>query len=98
MPLAPPGFQRFLDTPVLAGMKSQDGDAPAGVQASRKVAEERLERGELVIHRDAKRLEDAADREFLALFVNTGAGVLHRHGKGPGGGERTPGKGVGERP
>jgi len=38
------------------------------------VAQERFERGEFVVHRDAQRLEDAADGEFSLFFLQAGQG------------------------
>ena len=57
-------LERELHPPVLAGVEGEDGDASAGFQALREVAEEGVECAEFIVHRDPQRLEDAADGVF----------------------------------
>ena len=81
------GLKRFFDAAILAGVEGEDGNAAAGVQAVRQVAEKSFERGEFVVHGDAQRLEDAAHGEVGGFFVLTGQGIADGAGKFEGGAE-----------
>ena len=55
------GLKSLLHATVLAGVKCQHGHPASRLQTRREVAQKHVERAELVIHRDAQRLEDPAD-------------------------------------
>ena len=52
-------------------MKGQNGDAPAGIQASGKIPQKCLERGKLVIHLDTQGLENSADGKVALILVDS---------------------------
>ena len=54
----------LLHPAILAGMEGDDRDPSAGRQAAGKGGKQRIERGELVVHRDPQRLEGSARRHF----------------------------------
>lgn len=90
------GFKRFLHASVFPGMKGQDGHASAGFEAKRKVAEEAVEGGKLIIHGDAQGLKNPAHGEldgFASLMRQQGADGV---GQFAGGGDVATGEGVGE--
>src|SRR5579862_8113883 len=66
--VAKAGLEGFLYAAVFAGVERQDGDATAGIEARRKIAEETFEGGEFVVHRDTERLKDAANG-VVAFFI-----------------------------
>ncbi len=73
-----PGFETLLNTTVFAGVEGQDGDAATGVETVADVAQEGVERGELVVDGDAQGLENTADRQVGIIttsspFVECGA-------------------------
>ena len=61
---------------------------PPAVQAIRQEAQEMLERGELVIHRDAQRLKNAAHGQLAFLFSHARQRGANRGGERERGGER----------
>src|ERR1035437_2404044 len=62
------GLKRFLHAPVFAGMKRENHHAAIGFQACRQNSQKSFERGKFIVHRDAQRLETAADVE-VAIFL-----------------------------
>ena len=62
--IEPARLERLLHAPVFSGMKRQDRHAASRRQAERQLPQERVERREFVVHRNAQRLERAADRRF----------------------------------
>jgi len=86
-PVVQPGHKCLLHPPVLAGVEREDYDAPARIQASRQVAQQHLERGELVVHRDAQRLKYPAHGEVAFVLLQSrqrgsdGAGQFRRGGE-----------------
>ena len=69
MAVAESGFKGFLYPPIFAGMKCENGDASAGIEAGREIAQKGFERGELIVHGDAERLENAAHGEFALIVL-----------------------------
>jgi len=78
----------FFHAAILAGMEGEDGHASAGAQAGGQMAQERIERRELVIDGDAQRLKDAAHGEIQIGFANLWQRGADGVGKLAGGGER----------
>ena len=97
IPASKTGLKRFLHAPVFAGMKCQNRHATAGIQARGQVAEKSVERGKFIVHRDAQRLEDAADGEVAIILVQTRQHGADGRGEGFGGGESFSGEGRSER-
>src|SRR4051812_40558268 len=58
--------QELLDDPVLERVERNHGEASARTEHFERSRERSLERTELVVHRDAKRLEDALRRMAFA--------------------------------
>jgi hypothetical protein len=74
--------ERLLHAPVLARVERQNRGAAAGGEAVGQIAEERLERGQLVVDEDADRLKGALEGRFLCFGRVTGrqsfVGGIHR--------------------
>ena len=66
-----------LDEAVLERLVRHDHRAAAGVQQVERGGDRALERGELAVHLDAQRLEDALRR--MALILHPGRGGLLQH-------------------
>src|SRR2546430_13839509 len=63
------GLEGFFHAPVFAGMKCENGNPAAGLEAERKVAQERIQSAEFVVHGDSQRLKNAA----YAVLVSSGS-------------------------
>src|SRR5687768_5348629 len=73
-----PGLERFLHAAIFAGVKREDGDPAAGIQAERKTLQQYIQRAKFVIHCDPQRLEDSAHGIFVSPSAANDCGKLHR--------------------
>ena len=65
------GLEGLLHTPVFAGVKGQEDNAAAGIEAFGKHAQELIERDQFLVDGDAEGLKKAADR-FDAIRFGDG--------------------------
>jgi GAF domain-containing protein len=89
-------LERLLHAAILARVEREHHHAPAGGEARRQRCQQRVERGQFVVHQDANRLEGAPDRH-LHLGLRQGGsrggqGLAHlpiqrMRGVGTGGGQ-----------
>jgi len=63
------GLERLFHAAIFAGVKREHGHPAAVLQAERKIAQERIQRAEFIVHCDSQRLENAAH----GVFVSSGA-------------------------
>src|ERR1051326_6648452 len=63
------GLEGFFHASIFPGVKCENGNPAACLQAERKIMEERIQRAEFVVHGDAQGLENAAH----AVVISSGA-------------------------
>src|SRR5437764_184887 len=62
-------LERFFHASIFPGVKCENRNAAACLQAERKIVQERIQRAEFVVHGDAQGLENAAH----GVVVSSGA-------------------------
>src|ERR1035441_6400102 len=81
MSIAEARLKRLFHAPILAGMKRENRNAAARIPTRGHMAQQHVERGEFVVHRDAQRLKHPAHGEVGVVFFRA------RHRGADGGGE-----------
>ena len=93
---APARDEGFLHATVFPGMKGEHGYASAGIEARGEMAEKGFAGSELVVHRDAESLEDAAEAEIPVFTGEAPQGGADGGSQRAGAGEAAGGQGIGE--
>ena len=74
-PIAQSGLKTFFHAAILTRVKCQDRHPTTGLEAIRQASQKNVERGELLIDRDAYRLKHPTQREIFFIFTNSGNGL-----------------------